>query len=303
MNNNNAPPGHLNSGIVLDNVWKVNNRIDTGRFSSVYEVRNINDSTIRAVKSNIRNAAFQNRAEVKCLEAILAAGVPQGLPRLYHNFIHMNRRFLILERYHDSLEVRLMKQLPQQLPLKFVLEFGRQAITILERLHELNFVHRDIKPANFVLGTFLNTYQNQVYLIDFGDSTKYVIRNNQFLTAGAARKNVPSNLMFGSHMGNRGFGVTRRDDIISVVYCMIYCLTGTLPWAPIPENVTAKQIGEVKRNFNLDILFDGIPVQLRTLYERTSALGWKKDPNYTEIRNLIIEAMEKNGITNDGEFE
>ena len=54
-----------------------------------------------------------------------------------------------------------------------------QIINRIETLHKFGYLHRDIKPENFLLGT--ENKSNIVYLIDFGLSKKYKMKNNQHI--------------------------------------------------------------------------------------------------------------------------
>jgi len=45
-------------------------------------------------------------------------------------------------------------------------------ISLLEYIHEKNFIHRDIKPENFLMG--LEDNSHILYLIDYGLSNKYM---------------------------------------------------------------------------------------------------------------------------------
>lgn len=78
-------------------------------------------------------------------------------------------------------------------------------------------------------------YGEQVYLIDFGTSRRYLDDNgthikpaNMFQMRGSAN--------FSSLRTHKGEDASRRDDLESLVYSMIYLDNGfTLPWAYIEQ--------------------------------------------------------------------
>ena len=103
-----------------------------------------------------------------------------------------------------------------------------QIIDRIEYVHSKNIIHRDIKPENFTIG-----YNNKstIYIIDFGISRKY----------RSARKHLKFQLlgkMFGtiryaSYNASRGVEQSRRDDLESIGYMLIYLYTGRLHWKGI----------------------------------------------------------------------
>ena len=98
----------------------------------------------------------------------------------------------------------------------------------LEYLHNNHFIHRDMKPDNFLVGVGKKEYM--LYIIDFGLAKRYrdpktgehiPYRDNKSLTGTARYASVNTHL---------GIEQSRRDDLESICYILIYFLKGTLPW-------------------------------------------------------------------------
>jgi casein kinase 1 len=97
----------------------------------------------------------------------------------------------------------------------------------LERLHEAGFVHNDLKPENLLVGG--RNLLDKIFMIDFGLSTRYVDDNNNHVEMEC---NVPyeGTLAFATRNAIMGVTRSRRDDIISLSYVLIYLLDSKIPW-------------------------------------------------------------------------
>ena len=94
-------------------------------------------------------------------------------------------------------------------------------------MHEIGYIHNDLKLENIIIG-----YKDPsiVYLIDFGLSCKYLNEDGSHNTKEFINK-FSGNFMFASLNSCRGNTKSRRDDIQSILYIMIYLLNkNSLPW-------------------------------------------------------------------------
>jgi serine/threonine protein kinase len=97
-------------------------------------------------------------------------------------------------------------------------------------LHKIGYVHNDLKMENILIG-HRNT--EILYLIDFGLAQSYLDDNGVHLEKQYVRK-FSGNFLFASLNSCRGNNKSRRDDMESVMYIMIYLLNDNyLPWCDI----------------------------------------------------------------------
>ena len=92
----------------------------------------------------------------------------------------------------------------------------------------MGFLHNDIKLENIVVG---HKDSERLYLIDFG--LTYRFRNPDQTHIEKQKLNYFSgNFLFASISACRGRTKSRRDDLESAFYLLIYILNdGRLPWS------------------------------------------------------------------------
>jgi casein kinase 1 len=98
-------------------------------------------------------------------------------------------------------------------------------VDLLETFHGKGYIHCDLKPDNIMIGDFKEDLKNmnKIYLIDFGISNKYLDDEGNHIKH---RSNVPfkGNLIFSSKNAFAETTLSRRDDIISLMYMLIYLI-------------------------------------------------------------------------------
>ena len=137
---------------------------------------------------------------------------------------------------------------------------GIQMIDRLDYMHYKWVIHRDIKPDNFVLG--LNDKKHIVYLIDLGLLKKYYDNRSQRHIKFKENKRLIGTIRYASINSLKGYEQSRRDDLESLGYTLIYLLRGNLPWQGLKLNNREsrdKKVLELKQSIPLDELCKGFP--------------------------------------------
>ena len=182
-----------------------------------------------------------------------------------------------------------MESLGKNFSLATTLKISIQVLEIIEQIHEKGIVLRYLKPGNMVIGKKEN--KDFIYLIDFEIAKKY-IKDKSHIPFQEG-KNVKGNRDFISINTHCGEEISRRDDIESLGYNLIYFMKGKLPWSHIEESYKIKQ---KKIDTSLDELCEGLPDEFKDFIKYARELEFTEKPNYSYLNQLLKKASEKNGI-------
>ena len=87
-------------------------------------------------------------------------------------------------------------------------------------------MYRDVKPNNFVLGG--REGSEILYVVDFGLARMYVDEHNRHLPF--EQQNFAGTAHYASLNAHLKRAQSRRDDLESLGFLLIYFLEGSLPW-------------------------------------------------------------------------
>ncbi|XP_072375582.1 serine/threonine-protein kinase VRK1-like isoform X1 [Diabrotica undecimpunctata] len=149
-----------------------------------------------------------------------------------------------------------------------------------------------------------NNDLNQVYLVDFGLASKFLQSNGEHKEFSPdERKAHAGTVLFCSRDAHKGIP-SRRSDLESLAYNMVYWLTGTLPWIEDleqPGEVEKKKI-RCFRNIKcfLDLCFNNnFPRFVLEYFEYLDKLQFTGSPDYDYCRNILRKAIKLYGYKQD----
>uniref|UniRef100_A0A158Q7P9 Protein kinase domain-containing protein n=1 Tax=Elaeophora elaphi TaxID=1147741 RepID=A0A158Q7P9_9BILA len=181
--------------------------------------------------------------------------------------------------------------------LKTVLMLADQMLDRIQCMHDAGYVHGNLTSDSFVMGIDKNIAK--VYLVDMKSASKYI------QISGRYRKHIPykeNTELFGSPCFaslNRHLGTvaSRRDDVESYVYIILYFLKGNLPWQIYGKSNELEQVLEIKTSISTEILCHGLPAQFEIVLNYCRALKFDDEPNYLFIRQLFRDLFESLNYT------
>lgn len=143
------------------------------------------------------------------------------------------------------------------------------------------------------------------------------------------KKQLTGTPRYASINNHLGIEQSRRDDLESLGYVMLYFLRGKLPWQGIPAKTRREKyqkIAQTKMATLLEVsaawpachlavtvahvlgvllqeLNAGFPEEFASFLKYCRTLRFASDPDYADIRAMFRRAAERIGVEYDGQFD
>ena len=252
--------------------YQILDRIGSGSFGSVY--RGIHKRTNEYVAIKIE--PLNNEIKLLKNEAIVYQYLKgnQGIPFVRWFGKDELNHYMVIDLLGDSLET--LKLARGSFSLDLTIFIGIQAIKLLSIIHDKQLVHRDIKPSNFLV----DSRNNNLYIIDFGFCKSY-ISNGKHIAMKKTNSLIGS-INYASVNSHDLKGSSRRDDLESLGYLMLYLYRGTLKWQA--DGYNADMVRTMKLRVEDDKENPQILLQFISSVRR---LGFEERPIYSAYIEML----------------
>ena len=272
--------------------YKIFKQIGNGSFSNIYSVERIKDKKKFALKTEKINSKYKLlESEAYFLYTLQGFGIPKFIS--YGRTKNYN--ILIEELLGKNLDDLFIKKKGKCNIIDICL-IGIQLIDRFEWIHSKNIIYRDIKPENFLIGL---ENPNIIYIIDFGFCKKY-------RSSKTGKHVLPKNIhqfygtiRFGSPNVLRGKQPSRRDDLISLGYMLIFFIKKKLPWdfnSPIFDKTKYLNSIKIKESNANGQLFSNLPTEFFEYINYTRNLKFEQKPDYTYLKSLFLNIITKKNM-------
>ena len=147
---------------------------------------------------------------------------------------------------------------------------------------------------------------NTVYLIDFGLAKRYINQKSKEHIQYCGNKRMVGTLRYCSLNSQMGYEQSRRDDLESLGYCLVYMLKGYLPWQGIRDvNKREKheRIFDKKVDTSIGELCNQLPIEVARYMYYCRDLKFEEDPNYDKLKEMFAGVLERTHCFGKTEFD
>ena len=272
--------------------YKTVKLISKSKFSSIYEGINIKTKEKIAIKLEEKNKYNLLEKEAYTLISIKGYGIIDLLS------FGKNTKYNIMIQplLGDSIHNFFLSQF-KNFSLSDICLISLQCLERIEWIHKNDIIHRDIKPDNFLFGI---KDPRTIYLIDFGLSKKYRSKRTLKHIKYCYTRKIVGTARYTSINSLRGYEMSRRDDLESFYYMVIFFILKKLPWQDIKANSRVEKyhkILELKFIFDIDDYKILLPNEIIKMFKYVKKLKFEETPNYSMIKNSFKSILYNIGHT------
>ena len=275
--------------------YKINKKLAEGAFGDVYTGNSIDSNEPVAIKVELKKIAKPLlETEAYFLFALRGIGIPEVL-----SFGRRKNYNILVEPLLGKSLFDIFNERRKHMALGDICLIAKQILDRIQWVHSKGFVHRDIKPDNFLIG---RKDPNVIYLIDFGLSKKYKSdKTGKHLKFGFTGK-LTGTVRFASANALRGGEQSRRDDLESIAYMIIFFMRGKLPWQGVQGTKKMERylkIYKMKKNVTPEDLCKSLPSQMVSFVKYVKQLEFEQEPDYNYLRSLFQSILKQRKMNFD----
>ncbi|WVZ62067.1 hypothetical protein U9M48_011855 [Paspalum notatum var. saurae] len=290
--------------------YKTDRKLGKGGFGQVYVGRRVSGGTARtgpdayevALKFEHRNSKGCNYGPPYEWQVYNTLNGCYGIPSVHYKGRQGDYYILVMDMLGPSLW-DVWNSMGQTMSAHMAACIAVEAISILEKLHSKGFVHGDVKPENFLLGQPGSPDDKKLYLIDLGLASKWRNSSGHHVEYDQRPDIFRGTIRYASvhaHLGRTG---SRRDDLESLAYTLIFLIRGRLPWQGYQGDTKSFLVCKKKMATSPEMLCCFCPAPFKQFLEIVTNMKFDEEPNYAKLISLfdgLIEAPASRPIRIDG---
>ncbi|KAK9059472.1 hypothetical protein SSX86_020174 [Deinandra increscens subsp. villosa] len=292
--------------------YKLERKLGKGGFGQVYVGRRVSggsgntgpDALEVALKLEHRNGKGCSYGPPYEWQVYSTLNGCYGVPMVHHKGRQGEYYILVMDKLGPSLW-DVWNSSNQILSEEMVACIAVEALSILEQFHLRGFVHGDVKPENFLLGQPGTPNEKKLYLVDLGLSSKWRDASSGNHVEYDQKPDVfRGTVRYASvhaHLGRTG---SRRDDLESLAYTLIFLLRGKLPWQGFIGENKGFLVCKKKMATSPELLCYLCPSPFKQFLETVTNMKFDEEPNYLKLiahfDNCIVSSASLRPIRIDG---
>lgn len=213
---------------------------------------------------------------------------------MYYTGTHGRYYVLVMDLLGPTLQRLLESRPSRRLTWDTVCIIGTKCVELLRKLHSRGYVHGDVKPENFLCayneeGTM--DPEDGLYVVDLGLASRWRDsgRSNGHIAYGQRVDHFSGTVRYASVNAHLGRWLSRRDDLESLGYMLLYLFNGSLPWQGYCGDDKNMQVCETKGRLTVDAMCRGAPEVLQYFLAYVRAMRFEEEPDYDYLLLLCSE--------------
>ena len=277
--------------------YTLQERLGRGSFGEVYSCKNKQERPLAAKLEERRKKSGRARGGPSQLHyehriyKLLAGG--SGIPKVHDYFTDGDYNVMIMDKLGKSVEDVLVEQ-GGSLTADIVVAIGRKVLAALKHVHDNGVAHRDLKPQNMMLSC--NASDTNVYLIDYGLAKRFNDPVTGHIPYSQNKRGLTGTPRYASVSSHLGAEQSRRDDLESLIYIMVYLRTGRLPWQGMrgsSKKSKYQKIMRMKQNISDRRLAAQFPPAFHEFVQIVRNLNFEQEPPYAQLQNILLRVAEE----------
>jgi serine/threonine protein kinase len=259
--------------------FSIGTKLRQGAFGSIHQGTYEKTGEPIAIKLDLSRPSTLKH-ETRILQYLFMEGVKK-IPHIYWFGVHNENPCVVMTLFECSLYDYRLKGVAEPERLT---KIGWLLLDIFENIHKHGVLHRDVKPHNFMIKG------GELYLIDFGLATFYWNDRGEHCPDTGTTTMIGSPF-FASLRIHEGHRYSRRDDLISLGYVLLY-MAGFTWVLPNERSEGSPMDLEYPMNLHLreqkaNLKSFAIP-SMKYYFEYVYGLAYEEAPKYVPMKSLFV---------------
>lgn len=284
-------------------VYKVERKLGKGGFGQVFVGRRVTGGNDRingpgatevALKFEHRNSKGCNYGPPYEWQVYNTLGGSHGIPKVHYKGRQGEYYVMVMDMLGPSLW-DVWNTTGQAMSAEMTACIAVESLSILDKMHSKGYVHGDVKPENFLLGQPGTAQEKKLFLVDLGLATKWRdTSNGQHVEYDQRPDMFRGTVRYASVHAHLGRTASRRDDLESLAYTLIFLHKGRLPWQGYQGDNKSYLVCKKKMGTSPEMLCCFCPAPFRHFLEFVVGMKFDEEPNYSKLISLFDSMLGPN---------
>ncbi|KAG6475239.1 casein kinase 1-like protein HD16 [Zingiber officinale] len=285
-------------------IYKIERKLGKGGFGQVFVGRRVSGGIERSGLNAMEVAIkFEHRTSKGCnygppyeWQVYSALGGSYGVPRVHYKGRQGDYYIMVMDMLGPSLW-DAWNSSGQTMSSEMVACIAVESISILESMHSKGYVHGDVKPENFLLGQPSTPQEKKLFLVDLGLATRWMDASSGAHVDYDQRPDVfRGTVRYASVNAHLGRTASRRDDLESLAYTLIFLHRGRLAWQGYQGDNKSFLVCKKKMATSPEILCCLCPPAFKQFLEVVVNMKFDEEPNYSKLISLFDGLISPNPV-------